>query len=405
MRMVTLLSCVTLGLAAVGCASSSQREPIKAVVMEQKDQVGAPSRAVAVSLYGQLRTKPGNVFFSPFSIAEALAMTDVGARGQTDAQLKALLGADPAAYGAWAKEVNGKHAEYELHTGNALWVQEGAPFQAEFLKTLKGAFDAKPRTADFHRSAEAAVNEINEWIGQQTNGKITKLLGSRSLDASTRLVLANAVYFKGTWQHTFGKGATSDQPFHAAGGKDVQVAMMSQKHSFPLYQDDALQVLELPYKGNALSMLILLPRKADGLAELEKALTAEKLTAWSEGVRSQRVNVELPKFTMRQTIDLVPVLKAVGVRDLLTPGQADLSGIDGTHDLSASSVAHGAFVRVDEEGTEAAAATVVGVAPAAIIAGPIQTFRADHPFLFVIRHNAGGGIVFMGRVTEPESKD
>lgn len=404
MRIVTLLSCVTLGLAAVGCASS-RREPIKAVVMDQKDQVGAPSRAVAVSLYGQIRTKPGNVFFSPFSIAEALAMTDVGARGQTDAQLKALLGADPSAYGAWAKEVNGKHAEYELHTGNALWVQQGEPFQADFLKKLKEAFDATPRTADFHRAAQAAVNEINEWIAQQTNGKITKLLSSRSLDASTRLVLANAVYFKGTWLHTFGNAATSNQPFHAAGGKDVQVAMMSQRHSFPLYQDDALQVLELPYKGNALSMLVLLPRKADGLEELEKSLTAEKLAAWSEGVRSQRVDVELPKFTMRQTLDLVPVLKAVGVRDLLTSGQADLSGIDGTRELYASSVAHGAFVKVDEEGTEAAAATVVGVAPAAIIAGPIQTFRADHPFLFVIRHNATGGIVFMGRVAEPESKD
>lgn len=403
MRILTFLSCITLGLAAVGCASW-QREPIKAVVMEQKDQIGAPSRAVALSLYGQLRTKPGNVFFSPFSIAEALAMTDVGARGQTAAQLKALLAADPAAYGAWAREVNGKHAEYELHTGNALWVQQGEPFQAAFLNTLKDAFDAKPRTADFTRAAAAAVKEINGWIAEQTSGKITDLLDPHAIDAATKLVLANAIYFKGTWLHTFAKAATSPQPFHTTGGRDVQSAMMRQTQSFGLYQDEQLQVLEMPYKGNDLSMLVLLPRKPDGLGDLEKSLTAAKLATWSQGAQSQRVVVEIPKFTMRQTIDLVPVLKALGVNDLFAAGKADLSGMDGTRELFVSTVAHGAFVRVDEEGTEAAAATVVTVTRAAAIAGQVQTFRADHPFLFVIRHNTSGGIVFMGRVTAPESK-
>ncbi len=250
--------------------------------------------------------------------------------------------------------------------------------------------------------AQAASQEINRWVEKQTADKIKDLIKPSDLGRDTRLVLTNAIYFKGDWVKPFDNKDTRPEDFTVSAEKKVKVPLMQQKASFGYRQEETFQVLEMPYAGQELSMVVLLPKKADGLAELEKALSAQRLTGLLSTLGRREVVTFLPKFKLEAYFELKPTLEALGMK-LAFAGQADFSGINSEEELSVSAVIHKAYVDVNEEGTEAAAATAVVVARATVMRRPepIPVFRADHPFLFLIRDTRSGAILFLGRVEDP----
>jgi len=363
----------------------------------------------ALELYGKLRAVDGNLFLSPYSISSALAMTYAGARGETASQmataLELTLPQDELNV-AFADLQGQLHAVQEkgtiqLNVANSLWPQAGYSFLKSYLSLAQKYYGVTITPLDYRSDKEAARRAINAWVEEKTKNRIRDLIQRGMLTSSTRLVLANAIYFKGNWSSAFKKEATKDAPFYRTAGEPVQAPMMMQKEQFGYADRADLQVLELPYAGGELSMLILLPKKADGLADLEKQLTVENLKHWTNDLQKQEVEVFLPRFKMTSRFDLGSTLSAMGMVDAFIAGKADFSGMDGKAGwLSIGIVVHKAFVDVNEEGTEAAAATGVGMRMAAVRAR-IPVLRADHPFFFLIRHNATGSILFMGRVLNP----
>ena len=364
----------------------------------------------AVDLYAQLdREQSGkDLFFSPTSISVALAMTAAGARGPTQVEMADVLhlGADLARahahYHQLLEQWNavGEKRAYQLRVANRLWGQKGYPVLPEFLTLTRQQYGAEMLLVDFAQ-AEAARGEINRWVEQQTNDKIKDLIPPGSLNAMTRLVLTNAVYFKGDWVQPFNKQTTRDEDFAVSAQVKVKVPLMHQKAKVGYAEEETFQALELPYAGRELSMVVLLPKKVDGLPELEKALTVDKLAALMSKLHVREVNAYLPKFKLETAYELNPTLEAMGMKRAFTRA-ADFSGISSAEALYISAVVHKAYVDVNEEGTEAAAATgVVMKAGAMRLPQPIPVFRADHPFLFVIRDTKAGSILFMGRLTNP----
>jgi serpin B len=291
--------------------------------------------------------------------------------------------------------------QVKLAVANSLWPQKGYEFLPGFVALCRDRYEAQPTAVDYAGATEAARKQINDWVEAKTNRKIQELFKPGVLDAQTRLVLANAIYFKGDWATPFDKQFTQELPFHLANGKQVTAPLMTRQAQFGYAAIADLQVLDLPYAGNALSMTILLPAKADGLAALEAQLTVAKLDAWLKAMRNREVNVVLPKFKTTAEFSLGETLQALGMRDAFAGGQADFSGMTGKKDLFISAVVHKAFVEVNEEGTEAAAATGVGMKLTAAMPQEPPVFRADHPFLFLIRENQTGSILFLGRVADP----
>jgi len=359
--------------------------------------------AFGLELYARLKETQGNLFFSPHSISTALAMTYAGARGQTEAEMARVLHfslSQDRLHRAFAKleELCGSDASrgYRLSVANALWVQQGDRLLDEFLELTRANYGAGLREVDFRRATEQARRTINLWVEEQTQGKIRDLLKPDDVDPLTALVLTNAIYFKGHWRWKFDARETRDGPFTVSPGRQVPVPMMRQKGEFRLGRGNGVQLLELPYAGDDLSMIVLLPTELDGLAELEKMLTADNLSRWLATLRDREITVVLPRFEMTVRFDLSQVLRSMGMSTAFS-GAADFSGITGNRDLFISKVLHKAFVGVDEEGTEAAAAT--GVVMKRTSVPPV--FRADHPFVFLIRHNPTGAVVFVGRLVNP----
>ena len=323
----------------------------------------------ALDLYAKLRTQDGNLFFSPYSISTALGMTYAGARGETAEQMATTLhfGKDQEklhpAFSQLIKQINGdgKPRGYELYTANALWLQNDYHFLPEFLKLTKTNYGAELREVDFVKATEQARLTINGWVEKQTKDKIKELFKPGILDQTTRLVLTNAIYFKGNWASPFKKEITRDEPFLTAADKKVDVPMMQQIGTFNYLQSDNLQLLEMEFGGKELSMVVLLPKQVDGLADLEKNLTAEKLQAWFSKLHKANVLVFLPRFKTTSEFQLNGTLSDMGMKRAFDPA-ADFSGMTGSRDLHISAVVHKAFVDVNEEGTEAAAATGVAMA-------------------------------------------
>jgi len=370
----------------------------------------------AFDLYGRL-AGDGNFFFSPYSISTALTMTAAGARGNTEHEMAAVLHlpterveGEPsfisrervvASSGslqeglAASRETRG----YELHIANSLWGQEGYPFRESFLGLVEEYFGGGFNIADFKRNADAERVRINQWVERETREKIEDLIPPGGVDSITTLVLTNAVYFKGQWLSEFDDKRTIDATFHGTSG-DAIVPMMYQKHDFRYFENEDVQVLEMPYRGEEISMMVVLPRTESlvNLSVIESRLTPEMLSDWSGRLREQDLKVYFPRFEMTWgTEDISEHLAALGIRDAFGE-EADFSGMTDLKDLFIASVFHKAFVAVNEEGTEAAAATAVVMKRLAIKDDTI--FRADHPFLFVIRDDATGSILFMGRVAD-----
>jgi serpin B len=334
-------------------------------------------------------------------------MTYAGARGDTEAQMADVLNftlGQTRLHQAMKSlmdslRVDPDEAGYELSVANALWGQKGYGFLEEFLKTTRRNYGAGLQEVDFAAAPQAARKIINAWVEEQTREKIKDLLLPPDITRETTLVLTNAIYFRGDWASEFDQNDTREASFAVPGGRSVQVPMMHQTAEFGYLEGDGFQALEMPYAGEELSMVVLLPREVDGLSQLEEKLTQEDLTTRIGRLRRTKLRVWLPKFSVTTRFELQDVLKEMGMTDAFTLPPADFSGMTGRKDLFISKVIHKAFVDVAEEGTEAAAATAVVIERG--IAAPVPAFRADHPFLFLIRDRRTGSILFMGRIVDP----
>jgi serine protease inhibitor len=383
--------------------------------------------AFGLNLYDQLATTPGNLFFSPYSISTCLAMTYAGAAGNTQTQMEQVLGfgANQQQFASLFGELQtGLEADQEtnaieLDIANALWTQEGFPFLPAFLQTATGQYQANVNQANFVTDAAAVTQTINNWAAQETQNKIQNVLPPGSINADTRLVLANAIYFLGAWTQAFAVSNTSTQPFYLSSTNQVEAPLMHQPlgqgtNTFNFMQTwnsgifsspgaNDFQAIELPYASNQLSMVILLPALADGLSQLEQQLSPAFLSNVLAQMSPRAVEIFLPKFTLESSFDLATTLAQMGMPDAFTPRVADFSGIDGMMDLCISHVFHKAWGEVNEAGTEAAAATVVVVVSTGSVGPPPPVFRADHPFIFFIRDTQSGSILFLGRLADPTS--
>lgn len=362
----------------------------------------------ALDLYANLRKEEGNVFFSPYSISTALAMTYEGARGKTAEEMQSVFhfptdrNLRKSAFAAIHNQLNKPGAKYELSVANALWAQKDYKFLDEYLATVQQYYAGKATNVDFVNATEKSRQTINKWVEDKTKNKIKDLFPQNSLDNATRLVLTNAIYFKGTWLKQFVKKQTEDADFRVRSTSTVKVPMMQitgKNAKFNYTETDNLQVLEMLYEGDKLSMMVLLP-KNDNLSLLENSLSLEKISGWRSKLREQRVDVFMPKFTFDTKYFMNDTLKKMGMPIAFTNG-ADFSGLDGTNKLFIQKVIHQAFVDVNEEGTEAAAATGVSLGIKSVSPPPPPVFRADHPFLFVIQDKGNGNILFFGRVSNP----
>ncbi|CAM4696637.1 unnamed protein product [Leuciscus chuanchicus] len=408
----------------------------------------------------------GNVFYSPVSISSALAMVSLGARGNTADQMIKVLGfnnpppaqammqqaqkpqipcgvkvqhgpsmmqqtqkpqlpaevlkcpAQPvpgqkpedqihSSFKKFMSDLNKPGVPYVLSLANRLYGEQSYQFVEKFLNDAKSYYEAGLEKVDFKNKSEAARVNINKWVEKKTQEKIKDLVPKGAIDGMTKLVLVNAIYFKGNWEKKFPKEATRDGQFKLNKNQNKPVKMMHQKAHFPLGFIPELnsQVLELPYVGKNLSMLIILPNEIEddttGLQKLEKALTYEKLMEWTkpEVMRQQEVQISLPRFKMEEKYDMKSLLISMGMEDVFDMQKVNLSGMSSNNDLVVSKVIHKAFVEVNEEGTEAAAATGAVVMTRCLIIP--QVFNADHPFLFFIRHNPTKTILFYGRFCSP----
>jgi serpin B len=396
----------------LGCAAKSPVRPLDAraerqIAPEARAEVAsvvAGSNRFAFEIYGRLRATPGNLFLSPISIATAFGMVQAGARGETEREIAGVFHFPAAdrlhpAFGALRGSLDrgGRLGNYELRTANGAWIQRDFATLPEFRRVLDERYGAAAAEADFRGDPDAARRAINAWVDERTDRRIPELFAPGSLNHDTRIALVNAIVFKGRWAAPFDPARTRPAVFKVGDGEAVEVPTMSQEGRFRLGRTDAFQMLELPYGGGDLSMLILLPHRDDGLAALEQQVVAESLDTWIAGLSDTRVQVALPRFGFRSTFQLPRVLSELGMPSAFTPGSADLSGIDGGRALHISAAVHQAFVEVDEHGTEAAAATGVGVG---VVSMPPQ-FTADHPFLFLIHDHVTGAILFLGRVVDP----
>jgi serpin B len=361
----------------------------------------------AFDLYQELKNAEGNLFFSPYSISTALAMTYAGARGQTEKEMAKVLHfslKQEPLHSSFSKLQSYLNAiqnkgHIKLSIANSLWAQKGYYFLDTFLELNKKYYGAGLNFVDFATNTEAARKTINLWVEDKTQKKIKELIKPSMINPLTTLVLCNAIYFKGDWLSKFDEKRTVDADFYISPNKTIKVPMMNQKSKFKFKDFNDFSAIELPYEGNDLSMIIFLPKEIDGLRELEKKLTNDNVRIWIDKLSNSyksKILVSLPKFKTTSEFELANVLIKMGMPHAFR--DADFSGMTGKKDLFISKVIHKAFVNVNEEGTEAAAATAV-----VALRGISKTllFRADHPFVFLIRENKTGSILFLGRIIDP----
>lgn len=363
--------------------------------------------AFALDLYRVLFSTDSNIFYSPYSISAALAMTHAGAEGQTEQQMAEALHYTlaqtqlHAAFNALDQALlsqadDADQQAFRLHIANTIWGQQGHSWLEAFLDTLAQNYGAGLRQVDFGK-AEEARELINEWVREQTEGKIEELLPPGSVDGQTAMVLTNAVYFKAAWKHGFAEEATKDRLFTLLDGSQVTVPMMWQHGELGYADSPGVQILELPYAGDEMSMVILLPQEHT-FESFVRSLDAQELNGLLDGLERKGVALSMPKFRFTSEFELKDALMELGMVDAFG-SYADFSGMDGTRELFIDQVYHDAFVAVDEAGTEAAAATAVVVARK----GPslVQQVNINRPFVFLIRDIETSTILFFGHVLNP----
>ncbi|XP_062426032.1 serpin B6-like [Rhea pennata] len=378
------------------------------------DSLSAANTTFALDLLRKLceNNSTQNLFFSPFSISSALSMILLGSKGNTEAQIAKVLSLSKAedvhnGYQLLLSEINNPDTKYVLRTANRLYGEKTFEFLSSFTESSQKFYHAGLEQTDFVHSSEDSRKQINDWVEKKTEGKIQNLLAQGIINSMTRLVLVNAIYFKGNWESQFNKEKTVEMPFKINKNESKPVQMMFKKDKFNMTYNGDFQtkILELPYVDNELSMIILLPDAiqdgSTGLESLERELTYEKLMEWinPEMMDYTEVKVSLPRFKLEENYDLKPILSSMGMPDAFDLMKADFSGISSGNELVLSEVVHKSFIEVNEEGTEAAAATAgVMMLRCAMI---VPEFTADHPFFFFIRHNKTSSILFCGRFCSP----
>lgn len=371
--------------------------------------------AFSADLYRQLSSQEGNLFFSPYSISLALAMTQAGAAGETRAQIDAALHYTlegerlHAAFNALDQELARRATEvveseseanpFQLKVANSLWGQRDYPFRSEYLDLLATNYGAGLQVVDFKQNTEQARQAINDWIAQATEQKIKDIIPEGGLNAMSRLVLANAIYFNASWLTPFETEFTKDEAFNLLDGSQKTVPMMHKTDRYGYVDGDTFQLVELPYISQNLVMDVLVPDEGQ-LAVFEQSLDAERLKSIFEQIGSSEVELGLPRFKFEASTGLSSTLKAMGMQAAFDPNSADFSNLADTDELFLQDVLHKAYISVDEAGTEAAAATVVMVGATGAQLEPVK-LTVDRPFLFLIRDTGTGAILFFGRVTNP----
>ena len=347
-----------------------------------------------------LNDKEENLFFSPWSILSAFSVLYEGANGQTADEIASALYLPrddtkrQDSFESLQQDLNPSGTEYELANANALWIKKGFEIKQDYVNTAKKYYDSKIASAEFPQDEPV----IDSWVENQTNGKITDLVKGKT-NEMTRLVITNAVYFKGAWKSQFNPNATSTANFTTNSGI-VDVPMMFQESGALYAEDDSMQVLKLPYKDDRLSMMILLPKSG----QIPKSISSDEIKSWNNMLQHKEVYMYIPKFKLETTYDLGKKMKDLGVKTAFDPNNADLSGIADVspNNLYIGFATHKAFVDVNEVGTEAAAATAIGIRATSAPANP-TIFRADHPFVFLIQDEQSGLVLFMGKLTNPGS--
>lgn len=398
-------------------ASDESRVADPDVPAEDLDALIDGNQAFALDLYHYLAERSdGDLFLSPHSISVALAMTYAGAEAETAAQMAETLHFNlpqdqlhPAfnvldqALSERGEGAEGKDGEgFRLHIVNALWGQKDYEFQQAFLDVLARNYGAGLRLVDFIQDAEAARQAINGWVSDQTEGRIEDLIPEGALDTLTRLVLTNAIYFNAAWAEPFEEDQTEEAPFRLLDGTTVEVPMMHQTTPFDYAAGEGYQAVALPYDGHELSMVILLP-DTGAFTEFEQSLDRDTLTTILGQLERQRLILSMPRFETQSKFSLTDALTSLGMPVAFSE-EADFSGMTGNRDLMITDVFHQAFVSVDEEGTEAAAATAVVVGLTSAMPGEPVEMTIDRPFIFLIRDNQTGAILFVGRILNPASE-
>lgn len=384
--------------------------PNPTATLEQLDTLAKANNTFALDLYKQLSTQSDNIFYSPYSIYMALLMTYAGAAGDTASQMESTMHV-PYPEEQVHEVMNALNQQlkansliddkpaFTLNIVNQLWGQQDYPFLAEFLDKLSENYGAGLKTVDFIHQPEAARQLINLWVEAQTNEKIKDLIPQGAIDELTRLVITNAVYFKAAWMTPFDSQKTDTGSFTLLDGSQVDVPMMHSDATLRAYVSEDVQAVELPYQGGTYSMVVLMPT-AGSLETFEQSLTADSLQGILNNLERAMVTLSMPKFKFEAAFGLNDTLKTLGMTDAFDPYRADFSRMDGTTDLYISSVLHKAYVDVNEEGTEAAAATAVIISLESAVTQS-YTITLDHPFLFLIRDNATNTLLFVGRMADP----
>lgn len=376
----------------------------------QGDELANGNTAFALDLYHQLKNKKENLFFSPFSISTAFAMTYGGARGNTAGEMAAVLhfpGKPGTLHNRFGpllnkiREGNQSPGKVKIALANSLWPQKNYRFRDQYFDIVKRFYHSMIYPVDFVKQTEKARLTINRWVEKKTEGKIVELLKRGILDSLTRLVLVNAIYFKADWQTTFNPRGTVNKPFYLLNGPPVNMPMMTVKHKFNYLETESHQVLEMPYADGRFSMVVCLPLEKTGLKKLEAQLTAKNIGQWLNNLSRREVTVWFPKLKLNEGFRLKKTLEEMGMRDAFRPKKANFSGMDPANGIYISAVVHQAVIEVDEKGTEAAAATAVVMKRKGAGLRPGAVFRADHPFVFIIRDTRTGTILFIGRVLNP----
>ncbi len=409
----TLALVLILTLIIIGCAPEAEVfvADDNGATSEGTNAIVEANNKFAFNLYSEYKSGEGNIFFSPYSISTALAMTYEGARGKTAEEMRQVFyfpeddNLRKSSFASIYNEINKKDKAYKLSTANALWAQKDYSFLEEYVSIVENYYGGKATNLDFIKETEESRQTINGWIEDQTNDKIKDLIPVGALNKLTRLVITNAVYFKGTWVKQFEKKDTREEDFTTSSGQKVKTPMMrlvGNDAVFSYAENDNLQILELPYNGENLSMLVILPK--EDLMDIEKSINSEKVSEWKNRLRKQRVDIFIPKFKFETKYLMAGTLAEMGMPTAFSDS-ADFTGMedDPEENFKIDKVIHQAFVEVNEEGTEAAAATAVIMTGITSVGPPTPIFRADHPFIFIIQQKSTGNILFMGRVSNPTS--
>lgn len=389
-------------------------EPIDDVAAAAK--LATASNAFALDLWKTQRATRGNLAMSPTSLTGALAMTWGGAKGKTETQMRKALHLQDstnlvaAGWRNLSRGLQDPSRRLKLRIVNRLFGEQSFEFERSFLNLSDAGFGAPLEKVDFVTSAEAQRTHINDWVSKQTESRIKDLLASNTIDSNTKLVLVNAIYFLADWASPFAREQTRDESFIVDKTTTKNVATMHQRGTLRMTKSGKASVLELPYQGDDTAMWIVLPDAANGLAAVEAGLSAKQIASWNANFKPEQISVSLPKFEVNPTASLMlnEPLKKLGIKDAFDQKKANFEGMNKSTNpnqrLFIAAVVHKAFVKVDEKGTEAAAATAVVMASRGAMPMPATKFQADHPFLFLIVDKKTGLVLFMGRVVDPSQK-